>query len=107
MRSSLIEYRTTDRVANLVNRVVDRWPSPNCTGAAPSSELITNSPLTDGAWHQLSGTLMAPPGTGSANFALGEAVGSAARHFSPRISTTSSSTSHFEKDTEHPPGRDS
>jgi hypothetical protein len=68
-------YRTTDRVATLVNFVVHWWPSTDCSGAAPSGELITNSPITDGAWHQLTGTLMAPPGTGSANFGVGEGCG--------------------------------
>lgn len=68
-------YRTTDRFATLVNFVVHWWPSPNCTGAAPSGELITNSPITDGVWHQLSGTLFAPPGTGSASFGVGEGCG--------------------------------
>jgi hypothetical protein len=67
-------YRTSDAVATLVAFVVHWWPSANCTGAAPSSELIVHPPelMADGAWHLVSGTLTAPMGTGSANFVVGE-----------------------------------
>jgi hypothetical protein len=63
-------YRTTDFVATVIALVAHWWPSNNCSGAAPSGEIITNSPTTDGAWHQVIGTMMAPPFTGSVSFGI-------------------------------------
>src|SRR5262249_25691486 len=92
-------YRTTDRFATLVNFVVHWWPSPNCTGAAPSGELITNSPITDGAWHQLSGTRRGAGARPSA--ASARAAGAYARSPCPRPSTTGCSTFRSGGRTEH------
>jgi hypothetical protein len=65
-------YRTRDFVATVIVLTAHWWPSSNCSGAAPSGVILTNSPITDGAWHQVTGTMFAPPGTGSVSFVIGE-----------------------------------
>src|SRR5262245_58634856 len=65
-------YRTRDFVATVIVLTAHWWPSKNCSGAAPSGVILTNSPITDGAWHQVTGSMFAPPGTGSVSFGIGE-----------------------------------
>jgi hypothetical protein len=65
-------YRTSDSVATNVIFSAVYYPNPTCSVATFAFDQLNVLPNPDGAWHQVSGTLAAPPGTGSAFFSLGE-----------------------------------
>jgi hypothetical protein len=65
-------YRTSDEVATNVIFGADWYPNSTCSVATFGFDELNVSPIADGAWHQVSGTLTAPPGTGSAFFAVDE-----------------------------------
>jgi hypothetical protein len=64
-------YRSSNTVATQVIFGADFYPNSTCTVATFGFAQFNLPPVTDGAWHEVAGTLTAPPGTGSAFFALG------------------------------------
>jgi hypothetical protein len=70
-------YRTTDAAANQVALSANAFPNSTCTVASTGVGAVrTLSPVTDGTWQQVTGTLTFPPGTGSAFFAVFEGCNS-------------------------------
>ena len=59
-------YRTSTTQANQVALGANFYPNSTCSVATFASDALrTFTPTTDGAWHLVSGTITAPPGTGS------------------------------------------
>jgi hypothetical protein len=75
-RAASFWYRTPntgslDGNVALLGFSVSFWPSPKCSGSGSSSEqLIEYPPILDNQWHQVSGDVVAPPGTASVSFGL-------------------------------------
>ena len=61
-------YRTSDALATNVIFGVDWYPNMTCSVATSGFDELNVPPVADGAWHQVTGTLTAPPGTGSGFF---------------------------------------
>ena len=50
----------------------DWYPNVTCSVATFGFDELNVAPNADGVWHQVSGTLTAPPGTGSGFFFVDE-----------------------------------
>jgi len=70
-------YRTSDARATEAILGVEWYVTAGCSFAnAGFDELSVLSPVADGAWHEVTGTLTGPPATKSAFFFVGESCDS-------------------------------
>jgi hypothetical protein len=66
-------YRTSDTTSNQMALSANWFSNTTCSIANFSSDIVrTFSPISDGAWHQVTGTLTAPATTGSATLGIFE-----------------------------------
>ena len=61
-------YRTGGQLISLMELGADFYPSSDCTGAPSTDAFGTTTPIVDQQWHQVTGDLTAPGGTGSVRF---------------------------------------
>jgi hypothetical protein len=71
-RAASFWYRTPNTgTVTLLGFSVNFWASTKCSGSGSSFEqLIEYPPILDNQWHQVSGEVVAPPGTASVSFGL-------------------------------------
>jgi hypothetical protein len=61
-------YRTGGQLISLMELSADFYPSSDCTGAPSTDSFGTTTLIVDQQWHEVTGDLTAPAGTGSVRF---------------------------------------